>query len=335
VGRRRVPLLVIAFVAVAASQVVLGIALLSADPPTRTTTLVSPLPMENQKVSPAAVEEVRRVAMLNNADLIILVVDPCTVSLWPCPPPTPRSQPPTTTIQDTTAKDGESATSTTTTQLQDPQQTDGHTGPPTTPPTSQRATTPATPQYPGAADEYPRIQLVIDDREPRAVAASQPNDTRVLDAQGNVVQPGSTEDGPGVLLFVWAAGLVGVIGTGGWTLATATRGGPAYVSVPVPPSNDRRSRNALSPASPRQPATVRPDAGSADLIDIFLQHVPRERPRTREPQCPRCGSFDAQPATPASRSADTSYRCRYCSCDWTTTTGAPWPTVVINPRAGH
>jgi hypothetical protein len=331
---------------VAVAQLVLGVALFTEDTPAPTTTVVGPLPMRDKKFDPAGMTPLVGVASGRGADRIILVAARCVPSLWPCPPrtppPGPKQSPPSNKASQTSSPRS--------TADKDTGHTGGtaNTGGTSEKPASDKAsattspppTTITAPAYPGSVAEIPPVQLVIDDRGWVAVADSQPPDTRVLDAGGNVLQSGSTDEGRGVLLLVWAAGLVAVIGTGGWMLAAASRPRPVARARPAS-SDERRPRGATSSAAPwdtgtnlaADKTTITHDAPGADLVEVFRQYVPRERPRTREPQCPRCGSFDAHPVGSAADEAR--YQCRYCTFAWATTSGAPWPTIVINPRAGH
>jgi hypothetical protein len=190
-----------------------------------------------------------------------------------------------------------------------------------------------TPPAPATGGESPRIQLVADRGGVQSVVAAQPETTRVIDATGTTLRPGSTDDGPGPSRYVWAAGLVVLLAALGWHLATTAPRRRQPVAVPLP-QNSQRPDDATIALGQARPRGSRVPNGLADMVELFRQHVPPERQSRREPQCPRCGSFDAR-ATPAAKSARSHFQCGYCGVDWTVASGAPWPNVVVNPRTGR
>jgi hypothetical protein len=330
-----------------------GVALLSDDSPEQTTVVVHPLP--NQNRLPAEVTTLTEVAARDGANLIILVVDPCDADatgkvidgqgneiggrsgLWPCPLP-PLVVDHVATALAAVATDPAIAMRLAVALSRQTQQNPGGDA------TEQQGTEkPATPPALATGGESPRIQLVADRGGVQSVVAAQPETTRVIDAAGTTLQSGNTDDGPGPSLYVWAAGLVVLLAALGWHLAATAprRRQPLAVPLPQnshPPNNHRQDDHrqddatiALSQARPRGP---RAPNGLADMVELFRQHVPPERQSRREPQCPRCGSFDARAAS-AAKSARSHYQCGYCGVDWTVTSGAPWPNVVINPRTGR
>jgi hypothetical protein len=335
--------LTVLLTAVVGCQVVLGVALLSDDAPEQTTVMVHPLPSQNALSGEVA--SLGAVAERDGAELIILVVNPCDPAasgtlvddrgddidrrghLWACPPQVPPQ------VVDDLATALVTVDANLAVALRGAVARSQGSG--------QGASEESGAEEPAAlGGQSPGIQVVADRGGVSSVTAAQSKTTRVIDGAGSVLRPANTADGSGPSPYVWAAGLIILLGALGWHLAMTAPRRRRPLAVPLPPNNHRPddATVALGPGRPRGrrvPAPAGRDSGAAEMVELFRQHVPRERKSRREPQCPRCGSFDARSAPSAAKSARTHYQCGYCGFDWAVASGAPWPNVVVNPRSGR
>ncbi|HET6875352.1 MAG TPA: hypothetical protein VFH70_11260, partial [Acidimicrobiales bacterium] len=70
------------------------------------------------------------------------------------------------------------------------------------------------------------------------------------------------------------------------------------------------------------------EAGPSPDLNLFVRNERLNAP-VRLPQCPRCGSFDVDPAV---ASGVYTFACRACEHAWRWAPGEPWSRVVVDPR---